>query len=273
MPCVVKWPGKIPAGEVSPEFMTMEDWLPTIMSAIGGQPNLREQLLDGLDVEDMNYRVHLDGVDQSDVIFGTGPSKRLEFYYFTETTLHGLRYGNWKFLFKKQDKWFNGTQENLTTPLITNLKLDPFERFHEARGFDEWQENRSWLLGPAGEQVGNFMKTLVDYPPRVKSFDMDIDALTTDQPIRRRVAERSSPVCEVRIRTATLTVTPARSSSTSTSGSGTSMYCRSRTIRSCPQLVSCGLPDERIVGEAKIGESEKWAIASFRRGITSTRRA
>lgn len=95
-------------------------------------------------------------------------------------TLHGLRYGDWKFLFKQQDKWFNGIQENLNTPLITNLKLDPFERFHDARGFDEWQENRSWTLAPANMQVAKFMKSLQEYPPRIKSLDFDLDAMVAD---------------------------------------------------------------------------------------------
>jgi arylsulfatase len=156
--------------------MTMEDWLPTIMSKLG-QPDLKEKLLKGHTVGDMTYKVHLDGVDQTDLISAKGPSKRKEFYYFTETTLHGLRYGDWKFLFKDQDKWFNGVQSDLVTPLITNLKLDPFERFHEARGYDEWQENHSWLLGPAGNQVVRFMQTLQEYPPRMKSFDLDVDEM------------------------------------------------------------------------------------------------
>jgi arylsulfatase len=128
-------------------------------------------------VADATYKVHLDGVDQTELVTGKGPSKRKEFYYFTETTLHGLRYGDWKFLFKSQDKWFNGVQNQLTTPIITNVKLDPFERFHEARGYDEWQENRSWTLGAASAQVGKFMKSLADYPPRQKSFDLDIDSM------------------------------------------------------------------------------------------------
>jgi arylsulfatase A-like enzyme len=111
VPMVVKWPGKIPAGVATGEFMTMEDRIPTIMSALG-QPDLKEKLLKGHKVGNMTYKVHLDGVDQTDLITGKGPSKRKEFYYFTETTLHGLRYGDWRFLFKKQDKWFNGAQEN-----------------------------------------------------------------------------------------------------------------------------------------------------------------
>ena len=174
VPMLVKWPGVIKPGSVTGEFMTMEDWIPTIMANLG-QPDLKEELLAGQKIGDKTYKVHLDGYDQTDILTGNGPSKRKEFFYFTETTFHGLRYGDWKFLFKSQDKWFNGVQNNLTTPLITNLKLDPFERFHNARGFDEWQENRSWTLGAASGIVGQFVKSLEEYPPRTKSFSLNID--------------------------------------------------------------------------------------------------
>ena len=176
VPVLVKWPGRIPAGVSTGEFMPMEDWLPTIMSMLG-QPDLKDRLLKGASVARTTYKVHRDGYDQSALITGKGPSKRKKFYYFTVTTLHGLRDGDWKALFKSQDKWFNGVQQNLTMPLITNLKLDPFERFHEARGFDEWQENRSWVLGAAGAQVGVFLKSLQDYPPRQKSFNINLDEM------------------------------------------------------------------------------------------------
>jgi hypothetical protein len=115
--------------------------------------------------------------EDCDLLTNLGKSQHKDFYYFTETTLHGLRYGDWKFLFKTQDKWLNGIQRKLLTPLITNLKLDPFERFHDARGFDEWQENRSWTLGPAAMQIGVFLQTLKEYPPRQKSFDIDLDQM------------------------------------------------------------------------------------------------
>ena len=176
VPMLVKWPGVIPAGTSTGEFMTMEDWVPTIMAQLG-QPDLKADLLKGLRVGKTKYKVHLDGADQTDLITQQGKSQHQEFFYFTETTLHGLRYGDWKFLFKDQDKWFNGHQEDLTTPLITNLKLDPFERFYEARGFDEWQENRSWTLGPVAQEVQGFIQSLVDYPPRQKSFDLDVDSM------------------------------------------------------------------------------------------------
>lgn len=176
IPMAVRWPGVIPADTTTGEFMTLEDWMPTIMSQLG-QPDLAKQLLSGHKMGNKTFKVHLDGVDQSDLITGKGKSKRKEFYYFTETKLHGLRYGDWKFLFYSQDKWFNGIQQKLTTPLITNLKLDPFERFHDARGFDEWQENRSWTLGPAANQVGVFLQSLKEFPPRQESFNIDLDEM------------------------------------------------------------------------------------------------
>ena len=63
----------------------------------------------------MTYKVHLDGYDKSDMIFNDGKSKRKDFYYFTETTFHGFRYGDWKFLYEKQDKWLIATQDELTS--------------------------------------------------------------------------------------------------------------------------------------------------------------
>ncbi|KGO81581.1 arylsulfatase [Flavobacterium beibuense F44-8] len=185
VPVLVKWPGVIPPGTSTGEFMTMEDWIPTIMSQLGNK-NLKEELLKGKKVGNMTYKVHLDGYDQSDLIMQKGKSKRKEFYYFTETTLHGLRYGDWKFLFKTQDKWFNAVQNDLTSPIITNLKLDPFERFYDSRGFDEWQENRTWTLKPALGHVMEFMKSLEEYPPRQKSESVKLDDLmNTLQPAPR----------------------------------------------------------------------------------------
>ncbi len=176
VPVLVKYPGKIPAGRVTGEFMTMEDWLPTLMSWVG-QPNLKEELLKGKTVGNMTYKVHLDGYDQSDMILNNGKTKRKDFYYFTETTFHGFRYGDWKFLYKKQEKWFNAAREELSTPFIINLKIDPFERFVDGggRGYDEWEENHAWLLGPAMIQVNEFVQSFKAFPPRQASFSPEVD--------------------------------------------------------------------------------------------------
>lgn len=176
VPVLVKWPGKIPAGKTTGEFMTMEDWMPTLLSW-AGQPQLKNDLLVGKQFGSTRYKVHLDGYDQSDMILRDGKTKRQEFFYFTESTFHGFRYGDWKFLYKRQEKWFRDGRETLTTPYIINLKLDPFERFTESRGYDEWAENRSWLFGPATEQLGKFLQTFKEYPPRQESFSPEVDDL------------------------------------------------------------------------------------------------
>ncbi|WP_151173859.1 arylsulfatase [Pseudoalteromonas ruthenica] len=173
VPLVVKWPGKIPAGVSTGEFMTMEDWLPTLM-AWTGNSNIKQQLLQGKEVAGRSYKVHLDGYDQSDLLLNNGKTKRKDFYYFTETTFHGLRHGDWKLLFTEQEHWFRSPQQALTTPYITNLKQDPFERFHEARGYDEWAENRSWILGPAAKQIAEFVATFKKFPPSQKSMSVQV---------------------------------------------------------------------------------------------------
>ncbi|MGR3663069.1 MAG: sulfatase-like hydrolase/transferase [Paracoccaceae bacterium] len=173
VPMMVKWPGVIPADTTTGELMSMEDWMPTILAQLG-QPDVKEELLEGLQIGDATYRVHLDGYDQSEMITATGPSNRHEFFFFAETTFHGMRFDDWKFLFTAQDQWFNGEVKELTTPLITNLALDPFERFHEARGFDEWQENRSWTIAPALGFIGGFFESFAEYPPRQASFSVDV---------------------------------------------------------------------------------------------------
>jgi arylsulfatase A-like enzyme len=178
VPMVVKWPGKIPAGTITAEFMTMEDWMPTLMSFVG-LTNIKEELLTGKSIDGRQYKVHLDGYDQSDLVLNQGRSKRKEFYYFTETKFHGLRYGDWKLLFVDQEGWFRSPQLSLSTPIITNLKVDPFERFHEARGYDEWAENRSWLLGQVGPIMAEFVGTFKEFPPSQESMSVQLDDVST----------------------------------------------------------------------------------------------
>ncbi|WP_232848567.1 arylsulfatase [Bowmanella yangjiangensis] len=177
VPMLVKWKGHIPAGKSTGEFMTMEDWMPTLMSWLG-EDNLKQDLLKGKRIGGKKYKVHLDGYDQSDLLLNNGKTKRKDFYYFTETTFHGMRYGDWKLLFIEQDEWFRATQQSMTTPYIINLKLDPFERFVNARGYDEWAENRSWLLGPAGKQIAGFVETFKAFPPSQKSMSVQVDSVS-----------------------------------------------------------------------------------------------
>lgn len=176
VPTIVKWKGKVPEGQYTGEFMTMEDWVPTIMSLLG-KDSVKEEFLQGKTVNGKQYKSHLDGYDQSDLLLNNGESKRKDFYYFTEGTLHGMRYDDWKFLFIDQKEWFRAAQQELSSPFIINLKLDPFERMIHARGYDEWAENRSYMYGPAGKQLMRFLKTFEEFPPASPSMSVKVGDL------------------------------------------------------------------------------------------------
>ena len=52
--------------------------------------------------------------------------------------------------------------------------LVAFERFIHGRGYDEWAENRSWVFGPAGAQIAEFVGTFKEYPPSQKSMSVQV---------------------------------------------------------------------------------------------------
>ncbi len=174
VPVIVKWKNHIPENVATGEFMTMEDWMPTLLSMAVGKDNLKDDLLKGSSIGGKSYKVHLDGYDQSDLVLNNGKTKRKDFYYWTETTLHGVRYADWKVLFIDQEKWFRAPQIELSTPIIINLKHDPFERMLEARGYDEWAENRAYMFGPAGKQTMSFLNTFKEFPPSHPSVSVKL---------------------------------------------------------------------------------------------------
>ena len=63
----------------------------------------KDRLLQGYDAAGKNFRVHLDGDDQRDLLSRKGADKRGEFFYWTDDgNLAGLRYEQWKAVFMEQ---------------------------------------------------------------------------------------------------------------------------------------------------------------------------
>jgi len=180
VPGMIRWPGVVKPGTEINDIVSHEDWVPTLVAA-GGEPNVVEKLLTGYDAAGKSFKVHLDGYDQRDLLAGTGPSKRKEFFYWTDDgNLAALRYERWKLLFMEQratglDVW----QDPLVTlrlPKITDLRADPFEiASREAGDYDKWRVERTFLLVPAQDFVGKHLQTYVEFPPRQKpgSFSLD----------------------------------------------------------------------------------------------------
>jgi len=83
VPCIVRWTGKVPAGKVENGLISGLDWFPTLVAA-AGDPDIVEGLKKGKTLGDQNFKVHLDGYNQLDLLTGKGPSKRNELFYFAE---------------------------------------------------------------------------------------------------------------------------------------------------------------------------------------------
>jgi arylsulfatase len=109
VPCMVRWPGRVPAGKVENRLMSGLDCFPTFLAA-AGNPNIVEELKKGKQLGDRTYKVHLDGYNQLDFVSGKGPSQRREIVYFAEGTLGAIRVGDFKYRFLDQPGgWFGGT--------------------------------------------------------------------------------------------------------------------------------------------------------------------
>lgn len=145
VPMMVRWPGKIKPGQISNEIVSMEDWMPTLLSA-AGEKDLKNKLLNGHKAGGKKFNVYLHGYDLLPYLTGESESSpRLEMFYFTDDgQLSALRYGQWKMMFSEQrGHGFDVWQEPYVTlrfPKLFNLRRDPFERAdHETIGYGIWR--------------------------------------------------------------------------------------------------------------------------------------
>jgi arylsulfatase len=186
VPAFVRWPGHFPAGTTLTGIVSHEDWLPTF-AAIGGDPQIKEKLRNGVELNGRSYRNYIDGVNLTDYLSGIADqSPRPGFVYVNDDgQLVALRYGDWKGVFlENRGQAFEVWREPFTklrVPLLFNLRRDPFERAqHNSNAYNEWFLDRAFVLMPMKDFAGRFLMTLRDYPPSQKpgSFNLD-DALST----------------------------------------------------------------------------------------------
>ena len=188
VPTVIRWPGVIKPGTVINDIVAHEDMLPTLLAA-AGDTKVKEDLLQGKMVGDTTFKVHLDGYDLLPALKGKAPWPRHEFLYWTDDgSVAALRYDNLKITFLKQNAhglhvWLQPFEE-LRAPMVTNLRMDPFERAeYEAMGYDRWFIEHMWTIAPAAGYVGKWLQSFREFPPRQKpgSFNLDrvMEAVTT----------------------------------------------------------------------------------------------
>lgn len=219
VPMMVRWPARWEGGAVSNDIISMLDWLPTLTAATGieGIADIKDTLLSPcLKKQELGYKIacdpaeevvyeangkdfgpiHLDGYNflpyldyitgapvPQDVAF---EAPRHEFFYLTDDAYpSALRFDDWKIIFAEQRaEGFEVWSEpfvKLRTPMILNLRRDPFEVApHESENYPDWRFRRTFMLAPAQMIVAEFLDTFRDYPPRQFPASFSIEGILDD---------------------------------------------------------------------------------------------
>jgi arylsulfatase A-like enzyme len=180
VPTLIRWPGVIKPGTIVNDIGAHEDMFPTLLAA-AGDTTAKEDLLKGRKVGDMTYKVHIDGYNLMPALKGEGEWPRNEFIYWTDDgSVAALRYGPWKATFLRQDAHgLHVWQEPfvpLRAPMLTNLRMDPFELAHEiGMDYGRWFAEHMFMIAPAGAYVAQWLQSFKEFPPRQKpgSFNLD----------------------------------------------------------------------------------------------------
>jgi len=178
VPCIARWPGHIPEGVVENGLMSGLDWFPTL-AAITGDPTVVDELKKGKRFGDRTFTSHLDGYDQTAMLMGKGPSKRREVFYFAEGTFGAVRIGDYKYRFIDQPQgWLGGTVKP-DWPIMTNLRLDPYERTGAtgSMAYVDWMKFQFWRFVFVQEVVEKFARSFIEYPPLQRPASFNVDAV------------------------------------------------------------------------------------------------
>jgi arylsulfatase len=182
VPCVLRWPGKIPAGSISNDIVSHHDWLPTFLAA-AGVPDIVERLREGHEAGSQTYRVRIDGFNLLPHLTGEDPKHpRPGFMYFSDDgDLTAVRFDNWKVVFMEQRAvgtlrvWAEPFVA-LRVPKIFNLRTDPYERADvTSNTYYDWEIDHVYLILASSALVTAFLETFKDFPPRQRAASFTID--------------------------------------------------------------------------------------------------
>ena len=142
-PCIIRWPGKVPAGRVSNEMVHEVDTYTTLLTAAGA--------------EVPSDRV-IDGINMSDFLLGDAEeSGRETIICMQGNRLQSIKWRQWKAHFFHQDDMFS-TWSPYNTPHIHNLEWDPREE-HQV------DFPHGWVAHPMAAAADAFLASLAKESP------------------------------------------------------------------------------------------------------------
>lgn len=119
VPCIVRWPGHVPAARVSDAIFSTVDFMPTF-AALTGYEVPRDRIIDG--------------VDQTALLFGESEKgARDHLYYLCRNELHGVRKGKWKLLVANRKNYYGYVKDRGSDGIeLYNLESDIGEKHNVA---------------------------------------------------------------------------------------------------------------------------------------------
>ena len=195
VPLLIKWPGKIKPRSVSNGIQNHEDLFATLAAA-AGMPNLKQELMEGKELNGTTYKVHLDGFNNLDHWTGAAEkSARREIFYYDETDLMALRVDAWKMHIglKQHGSWWNAKYYP-SIPYLFNLLMDPLEKMDQES--EEWGTtarrffaSKMWALNSSGPFLVAHLKSLQAFPPRQGADSLSVKK-TLDEAMQKLQAPR-----------------------------------------------------------------------------------
>jgi arylsulfatase len=142
-PCVIRWPGRIPAGQVSNEIVHQVDFFPTLAAAVGADIVPADRAIDG--------------VNQLPFLEGRQPhSNRQSVLYFAQNNqVQAVKWQDWKFWYRFPPE--PGDPEPDSRMRLFNLRSDPKEE-------TDIKEFEPWVKAVADSIVAAFDATTAAYP-------------------------------------------------------------------------------------------------------------
>ncbi len=143
-PCVMRWTGRIKAGQVSNLMVHETDLLPTIVAAAGGTNLLANDRM-------------IDGVNQLSFLEGKQAKSNRESALFMNRNggMMAVKWQDWKLWYNFKTEMPDAEPDNLVR--LFDLRADPQEEI-------DVKDHYPWVIGIMDSIVNAYEKSLVQYP-------------------------------------------------------------------------------------------------------------
>ena len=148
----------------------------TVLDVWEGEPGINAALLEHVTLGS----AHIAGYshDQSDLLAGKGPGKRETIYYFDDNAnFNAIRWNDCKIHFAFQMDGWAGPREVLNFPRAINLRTDPYETSIDSGLYARFFADQLWLFVPTQQEVGKWLMTFCQFPPRQATASFTIDTM------------------------------------------------------------------------------------------------